>query len=156
MEKKSRSAPAPARPAGRLERPKTDAGPELEWQRRASDAISQLADRGVPFTSADVVERAGEPPTPSVLPALIRTAHRRGWIAKRRGAVMGSVWIGTAPAQRPPRVGAGRRRDDIRLTDELREAAKTRAAQENVPTGEVILRALRAYLSEKPRRSRPA
>lgn len=150
MDKKSGSAPSPGRPSGRLERPTIDVGREQEWQRRASEAISQLADRGVAFTSADVVEKAGEPPTPSVLPALIRMAHRRGWITKRRGAVMGSVWIGTSPAPRPPRLGAGRRSDDIRLTEELRDAAKSRAAQEKVPTGEVVLRALRAYLSKKP------
>jgi len=130
---------------------------ELHWQERAQSAIRQLADRGIPFTSEDIVRVVGRPPTASLLPALIRAAHRRGLIAKCREPMAGSVWVGTAPVERPPRLGRGRRTEDaqpaLELDDDLLEAARRRAAQESVAPKEVLTRALRAYLAgPRPRR----
>jgi hypothetical protein len=124
---------------------------ELRWQERAQSAIRQLADRGVPFTSEDIVRAVGRPPSASLLPALIRAAHRRGLIAKSREPTAGSVWVGAAPVERPTRFGRGRRSEDaepaLELDDDLLEAARRRAAQEAVPPKDVLTRALRAYLA---------
>lgn len=130
-------------------------GDEALWSRRAEERIAHLARRGNPFTSADLVKAVGPPPSASLLPALVRAAHRRGLIVRDEGAPLGTVWVGAKPDIRPARTGEGRRAEDRRrdtpVDEKLWRAVIERARREKVETAEVVARALRAYLSPGPR-----
>ncbi|MDQ6891507.1 MAG: hypothetical protein M3167_02375 [Acidobacteriota bacterium] len=130
-------------------------GEETRWARRAEEAITRLAARGSPFTSNDLVHAVGAPPSASLLPALVRAAHRRGLIARDRTAPLGTVWVGASPDSRPKRAGLGRRvvdRRDTPVGEDLWRAVLERAAREKVGTDEVLARALRSYLTSPPRK----
>ncbi len=121
----------------------SDVEVEQEWRRAAEAAIAALAERGAPFTSADVLERAGSPPNSSLLPAVIRAAHRSGWITKHEPRPLGAVWIGLN-AGNSPRA----RRADHHLARDLWERTRERAIREKISTGDVLVRALQVYLKE--------
>lgn len=124
-------------------------GIEKEWRRAAELAITVLARQGEPFTSADLVKLVGRPPSASLLPSLVRAAHLSALIQKSDRAPVGTVWIGVKPDQKPMRRGAGRRKtDEMRLPRELWQKAHDLAVKEKVPTGEMLIRALRAYLKK--------
>ncbi|MEP6767482.1 MAG: hypothetical protein ABJC61_02345 [Acidobacteriota bacterium] len=140
----------PAEPvkADRARRQPVTTDEENEWRRAAELALAVLARHGQPFTSLDLVKLVGPPPTASLLPSLIRAAHLSNLIHKSDSAPVGTVWIGANP-EKTARRGAGRRKtDEARLSLELWEKARNRAAKEHVPTGEVLVRALRAYLRD--------
>ncbi len=138
---------APVKP-NRPHREVVTSDDENEWRRAAELALSVLARRGQPFTSLDLVKLVGPPPTASLLPSLIRAAHLSDLIRKSDSAPVGTVWVGANP-EKAARRGAGRRRtDEARVSLELWEKARDRAAKEKVPTGEVLIRALRAYLKD--------
>lgn len=121
---------------------------ENDWRRAAELALAALARQGQPFTSMDLVKLVGPPPTASLLPSLIRAAHLNDLIQKSDKAPVGTVWVGANP-EKTARRGAGRRRtDEARVSLELWEKARDRALKEKVPTGEVLIRALRAYLKD--------
>ncbi len=155
---------APARPPERTRAPEgspvpesvlDSLGEEVRWGRRAEDAIARLAARGSPFTSADLVNEVGAPPSPSLLPALVRAAHRRALIVRDKSALLGTVWVGASPDARPKRNVVGRRLRDRRDTpvgEDLWQAVLERAASEKVGTDEVVTRALRSYLTSPPRK----
>jgi hypothetical protein len=130
-------------------------GEEARWARRAEDAIAVLARRGAPFTSNDLVDVVGVPPSPSLLPALVRAAHRRGLIVRDESAPLGTVWVGASPDSATKRTNRGRRLQDRRrdtpVDAKLWRSVLERAARENVGTDEVLARALRAYLASRPR-----
>lgn len=130
-------------------------GEEARWASRAEDAIARLAARGAPFTSADLVNEVGAPPSPSLLPALVRAAHRRALIVRDKSAPLGTVWIGASPDARPKRAAVGRRlvdRRDTPVGEDLWRAVLECAAREKVGTDEVLARALRSYLTSPPRK----
>jgi hypothetical protein len=131
-------------------------GEEARWARRAEEAIARLAARGSPFTAADLVNEVGAPPSASLLPALVRAAHRRGLIVRDQSAPLGTVWVGSSPDARPKRAAVGRRvvdRRDTPVGEDLWRAVLERAAREKVGTDEVLARALRSYLTSPPRKS---
>ncbi|MCA1579782.1 MAG: hypothetical protein LC796_00010 [Acidobacteria bacterium] len=149
MPKIGANAPAstPVRPV-RLQGETVTVEDENEWRRAAELGLAVLARRGQPFTSMDLVKLVGPPPTASLLPALIRAAHLSDLIQKSDTAPVGTVWVGAHP-EKTARQGAGRRRtDEARVSLELWEKARDRAAKEKVPTGEVLIRALRDYLKD--------
>ncbi len=147
MPKPGANVPSPTPVRGVRARRETAAiEDENEWRRAAELALAVLARHGQPFTSMDLVKLVGPPPTASLLPSLIRAAHLRDLIQKSDKAPVGTVWVGANP-EKTARRGAGRRStDEARVSLELWEKARDRAEQEKVPTGEVIIRALRAYL----------
>jgi hypothetical protein len=53
---------------------------ETEWVEAARRAIEELATGGMEFDADDVRRLAGEPPTPAVIGAVFREAHKRGLI----------------------------------------------------------------------------
>lgn len=149
MPKVGANAPssAPVKPS-RARREAATIEDENEWRRAAELALAVLARRGQPFTSMDLVKLVGPPPTPSLLPSLIRAAHLSDLIHKSDSAPVGTVWVGANP-EKTARQGSGRRRtDEARVSLELWEKARDRALKEKVPTGEVLIRALRAYLKD--------
>lgn len=52
------------------------------WRAVAMRHLRELALTGEPFTSEDVTARAGQPPTPNSVGALMNTASRQGWIVR--------------------------------------------------------------------------
>lgn len=114
-----------------------------DWRRAAEAAIAALAERGAPFTSADVLERAGSPPNSALLPTVIRAAHRNGRITKHEPRPLGAVWIGLNAGDSPRA-----RRADHHLARELWEKTRERALKEKISTGDILVRALEAYLKE--------
>lgn len=50
------------------------------WRVNAEDALTYLIATGRPFTAADVIERAGMPPTPNAVGALFIGAKKSGRI----------------------------------------------------------------------------
>ena len=63
---------------------------------RALPVLEHLSETGVPFTSDDVRERAGDPPTSAAMGAALRVAAGRRLIVR----------VGYRPARRPSRHGA--------------------------------------------------
>ena len=127
-------------------------GDEARWVRRAEETIAELASRGGPFTSTDVVESVGPPPNANLLPAIVRAAHRRGVIIRDERAPLGTVWVGANPSRRAERAGTGRRVVDGRETPVsgvLWRAVQEVASREKVPPEEVLERALREYLKRR-------
>ncbi|MEO8190374.1 MAG: hypothetical protein ABI682_08520 [Acidobacteriota bacterium] len=144
---------AAARPSGSPARPEPTfeitLQNENEWRRAAEVALSALARRGIPFTSNDILKLVGRPPSPSLLPSLVRAAHLNALIEKSDTAPIGTVWIGVHPDPRSiDRTGGRRKTDEKRISRELWEKAHTLASKEKIPTGEVFIRALRAYLKD--------
>jgi hypothetical protein len=130
-------------------------GEEARWARRAEEAVARMAARGSPFTASDLVNEVGDPPSASLLPALVRAAHRRGLIVRDQSAPLGTVWVGSSPAGRRERAAVGRRlvdRRDTPVGEDLWRAVLERAAREKVGTDEVLARALRSYLKAPPRK----
>ncbi|MDQ2871284.1 MAG: hypothetical protein M3S32_11105 [Acidobacteriota bacterium] len=121
----------------------SDVEVQHDWRRAAEAAIAALAERGAPFTSSDVLERAGSPPNSALLPTVIRAAHRNGWITKHEPRPLGAVWIGLN-AENSPRA----RRADHHLAKEVWERTRERALREKISTGDILVRALEAYLKE--------
>ena len=117
----------------------------------AQDAIAKLAQSGRPFTAADLIAIAGPPPTASLLPTLFRSAHLGGVIEKDPQASVGTVWIGKSKVkQSRERVGPGRRKADRhRIPEELWDEARVEAKAEGLPTGEVVVRAVKTHLKKK-------
>jgi hypothetical protein len=125
---------------------------EKLWSRRAENAIAELARRGGPFTSTDLVESVGPPPSPNLLPALVRAAHRRGLIIRDERAPLGTVWVGATPGRPMERGGTGRRAVDGReppVSGVLWRAVQYAASRERVSPEEILERALREYLKRK-------
>lgn len=118
----------------------------IRWERAAEATIAELVAGGRPFTSTDLVKIIGPPPVHSLLPSVVRAAQRRGLIAKSLSAPMGTVWVGKS-ATPPRRKGPGRREGD-RFAEDLWQKARARAAKDKVPTAEVLVRALQAYLKK--------
>jgi hypothetical protein len=158
MKKASARPPERSRASGRSTVPESvlaSLGEEARWARCAEEAIARLAARGSPFTSTDLVNEVGAPPNGSLLPALVRAAHRRGLIARDQTAPLGTVWVGASPDQRPRRAALGRRlvdRRDTPVGEDLWRAVLERAARERIGTDEVLARALRSYLTSPPRK----
>ena len=75
------------------------------WSRLATAAMDSLAFEGMPFTSDDLRERVGDPPTPNLLGAVFSRAAKEGAIARTSEIKTSSrpsaharrlpVWIGT-------------------------------------------------------------
>ncbi len=142
----TRSSESPARPDLPFEITLQN---ENEWRRAAEVALSALARRGLPFTSNDILRLVGRPPSPSLLPSLVRAAHLNAMIQKSDTAPIGTVWIGAHPdPQSIDRSGGRRKTDGGRISRELWEKAHKVASKEKIPTGEVFIRALRAYLKD--------
>ncbi len=141
-------ANAPPATKAPIERPQSlgiEAG--AEWNRAAKVAVGALARGGRPFTSLDVVRLVGPPPSPSLLPSLIRAAHLSKLIEKS-DVPLGTVWVGVNPDEKGKRSRtAGRRATDRPgLSGELWEKMRDRAVKEKVTTAELLIRALRSYL----------
>ena len=126
--------------------PSREMDDRTDWERAAEAAIAELVEGGRPFTSTDLVKIIGPPPVHSLLPTVVRAAQRRGMIAKSLSAPMGTVWVGKGGIP-PRRKGRGRREGD-RMDDDLWHKARERAVKDKVPTAEVLVRALRAYLKK--------
>ena len=118
---------------------------ETRWQETAQNALAELAARGVPFTSAEVVAMVGPPPTHSLLPSLLRWGHRRDLIRRFPAALVGTIWVGVHPSENPSRLGTGRRVSDV-LLDSIWPEVRARAEKERVSASELVNRAIRAYL----------
>ncbi len=118
-----------------------------QWRRAAELALTALARRGHPFTSNDIVKLVGPPPNPNLLPSLVRAAHHRAMIQKSDTAPIGTVWVGVHPDSNSlPRTGGRRKTDEANVSRDLWQKAREAAKKEKIPTGEVFIRALRAYL----------
>ena len=118
---------------------------EARWQRAAHEAIQDLVRRDRPFTSADLVKMIGAPPTKSLLPTFMRWARMNRLIVKC-AVVTGAVWTG---ADSDPGRAHLRSRCGLRQSEGETKTwglARERAAEEKIPTPELVLRALRAYL----------
>lgn len=128
-------------------------GEETRWARKAEGAIAAFARRGAPFTSSDLVNAVGAPPSSSLLPALVRAAHRRGLIVRDESAPLGTVWVGASPDSPTRRAASARLHEDRRratpVDAKLWRAVLARAERENIGTDEVLARALRAYLASR-------
>lgn len=149
MPKDPATAPSAIKQSRVRRSPEVTVEDENEWRRGAEVAMTALARRGQPFTSMDLVKIVGPPPTASLLPSIVRAAHLSKVIQKSDTAPVGTVWVGVNPDPKSSRRGAGRRKtDESQLSGELLLSAHERALKEKVPTGEVLTRALRAYLQK--------
>ncbi|MEO8430118.1 MAG: hypothetical protein ABI592_01325 [Acidobacteriota bacterium] len=121
---------------------------ESRWEESGRNALADLAARGLPFTSADVVGMVGDAPSHSLLPSLLRWGHRHHLIRRSRGAPVGTVWIGVEPSGAKARLGIGRRRCDVELNGVWPEVHE-RATRDGISASELVNRAVRAYLGKR-------
>ncbi len=120
---------------------------ETRWQEAAQNALAELAARGMPFTSAEVVAMVGPAPTHSLLPSLLRWGHRRDLIRRFPAALLGTIWVGAHPSATAARLGTGRRISDV-LLDDVWPEIRARAEKERISATELVNRAIRAYLGD--------
>ncbi len=120
---------------------------EIRWQEAAQSALAELAARGMPFTSSEVVAMVGPPPTHSLLPSLLRWGHRRDLIRRFPAALVGTIWVGAHPSLTASRLGTGRRVSDV-LLDDVWPEVRARAEKERISESELVKRAIRAYLGD--------